>query len=75
MNQEGRGEYRPEAEQEQPTQAEFDRLKTVLAELNEFAKKPWFRVVTEGMILGPTRLIESGVQRLAKKLGSKPNKH
>jgi len=52
------------ANEQPPSQEEYKRAQALLAELQEFSKKSWFKVLTEGIILGPTRIMQEGVKRV-----------
>ena len=54
-------------EQEGPTEEEKQRLYSLLREMEEFSKKPWFKTVTEGVLLGTTRLMQKGVGIIIRK--------
>jgi len=42
--------------EQEPTQEERRRLSAILLELDEFAKKPWFKTAIEGAVFGLTCL-------------------
>jgi hypothetical protein len=65
-----RGESNPQRDEkaptdaEEPTQQEYNRLQSLLKELDELSKKPWAQAAINGVILGPTRLMQEGLRKI-----------
>jgi hypothetical protein len=61
-------------EEHEPTLEQRKQAMDLLLELNEIAKKPWFKAIIEGIVFGPNRLLERGVDAAFRKLNSKQDR-
>lgn len=64
-----------ESNEQGPTEEERERLEGLIRELEAFAKRPWFKTFIDGVVLGPSRLMERGVSAIFRKLKKEEDRH